>query len=107
MNVRFLSLSVLGAVILAAPALAASINPSTMPSDSARVSISEITPTTKCNTLENQLSQAIRNDWRNAKTADATSKRLEGESLCDSGKQQEGIAKLSAALHELGVQPKS
>lgn len=107
MNARFMIVSVLGALMLSAPAMATSITTSAMPTASTKVSISEITPAMKCTGLEQQLSQAIRSDWKNAKTVDATTKRLEGESLCNSGKQEEGIAKLSAALHELGVRPKS
>jgi len=104
MKTRALIPVLLGAAILGSPVLAA------MARDSDHDHPSGATvawQTERCNALQKQFDTAISSHTGAAKANQARTMRNAGEKLCTEGNHKGGIAKLEAALNDLGVKPRT
>ena len=107
MKMRIMVPAVLSAVLLSAPVLAAS-NYDTSPKPTSPIlQTVAMTPAQKCTALKKQFDQAIKTHEKAPKANEAKTMRTEGGTLCTSGKEADGVAKLEQAIKALGVKPKA
>ena len=107
MNTRMILPAILGAVMLGTPVLAASISSTTIPSGHHTQKVAAMTPSEQCTALQRQFDNTVKTHPAATKLSEAKAMATEGGSLCASGKQADGVAKLQQALKALGVKPKT
>lgn len=103
-----------GAVIMAAPVLAADSD-ATKPAASQKPAMTAPKKVAKkhkkapasCASLERQLDSAIKRHAKSANIENAKKMREEGHAACTAKDQKGGMAKLQQGLKELGVKPKA
>ncbi len=103
MNPRSIVPAIMAAVMLSSPVLAAGNYGSS--AETPKIAAVK-TSAEKCTILEKEFDAAIVKHEKAAKAADAKQLRAEGGTLCAGGKQDEGVAKLEAAMKDLGVKVK-
>ena len=121
MTIKMIVPAMLGAMIMAAPVLAAESN-ATSPVNpvpthkAAAVHHKNMTkkrhkanPVTACASLERQLNSAIKRHAKSAHIETAKKMREEGRSACANANKyrKDGIAKLQRGLKDLGVKPRA
>lgn len=107
MFTRIILPAILSAAMLSAPVLAANQDASHDASKAVVARTMDQADAAKCTSLEKQVDTAIKVHKTGTKINEAKILRADGGSLCASGKQADGIAKLEQALKGLGVKVKS
>lgn len=104
MKTRALIPVLLGAAILATPLVATLARDSDHDHPSGAAAAWQ---TEKCNALQKQFDTAIASHMGAAKANEAKAMRTAGAKLCTEGDHEGGVAKLEAALNDLGVKPRT
>jgi len=105
MLTRLIVPAMLTAIVFSAPVLAAET--AKTPAQPAPAKHMAMSPKDECTAYQAQFDAALPTHEKAAKLADAKKLRAEGGTLCTSGKEPNGAAKLAKALRDLGVKPKA
>jgi len=106
MNTRMIVPSLLSAIMLATPVMAAGYRHAA-PNDEHGEKRAEMISTAQCASLEQQFDAAIKTHAKAPGAVEAKRLRADGGNLCASGQRVEGVAKLRKAITDLGVKAKS
>lgn len=107
MNTRMIVPAILSAIMLSTPVLAAVQDKSHDASEAVVERNMERADAAMCTRLENQVDRAIEAHKTAANLNEIKTMRADGGSLCATGKQADGIAKLEQALKDLRAMAKS
>jgi ATPase subunit of ABC transporter with duplicated ATPase domains len=107
MKIRFALPAILAAAVLSMPVLAASRQvPQEHGADKMRTARGAVmTPAEHCKALEQQFDNTTATREGERKAEEARLLRKEGGEMCAAGRYDEGIAKIQAALTDIGVRP--
>jgi len=105
MKSHFVVAALVSAVVLAPAAFAG--NASSGPTAKSSLQLAAASPSAQCTALEGQWQKDGMGMKTNAKFSTAQKLASQGEQLCNNGKSTDGAAKLTQALHELGLKPKA